>query len=556
MNRQLALSTWVTICLIILMGGISSSSNAQNLPPLEVTIFDSTATHGYYFITLVTNEAPYPYDNPQLILDRFGRIVYSRVFSGIPIGISITSDFKIHDNGLMSYFSRYGGQFYLMDSTFTVIDSIGSANGYPIDSHDLLILPDGHYMLMAKELRVMDMSSYYWFGPNGNLPGSTTAEVTGVAIQEFDENKDLVWEWLAHDHFNIEDVDTAWLKGPDKVDWTHSNAIEVDTDGNILLSSRHFNEITKINHETDSIIWRLGGKANQFTFTNDTLWFKGQHDIRRISNGEITLFDNGKLHTPPLARALNYSLDETNLIATLEWEYFYDSAVNSMSWGSYQTLEDGNRLIDFGNIPDGYPWMALVKPDKSVIMEITNQDSYSSYRAFNYETLPWAFDQPLVDCYKQGDTWYLEAEPGHPEYLWSTGATTSSIPITSSGEYWVSVPHGDGFIRSRYIEVTDPLNPCLYLNTEEPIASGTITLQCVPNPVSSRSVINFSMPSRLQASLSLTDMRGKELFSTPAIIYEPGNHTVPFDATSLTKGVYILRLQAGSTIVIQKVVVL
>ena len=555
MNKLLRRTTWITLCLLILMSAVSIPSPAQNFPPLDIAIFDSASSNGYYFIVPYTNNDPYTYDHPQLILDRFGRVIYSRVFDNLATSVSTTSDFKVHDNGLMSYFSRYWGQFYFMDSTFTVIDSLGSVNGFAIDSHDLLTFPDGHFMLIAKESRFMDISAYSWFGPNGNLPGGSNAEVIGVVIQEFDENKDLVWEWKAHDHFEFDDVDSVWLKGPNKVDWTHSNAIEVDADGNVLLSSRHFNEITKIDRQTDAIIWRMGGKENQFTFTNDTLWFNGQHDIRRISNGNITLFDNGRYHDPPLARALEYSLDETNLIATLEWEYFYDSAVDSRSLGNFQTLPNDNRLIDFGTVPNGFPWMVLVKPDKSKILEISIAGSYQSYRAYNYFTLPWSLEQPIVDCYKDGDTYYLEAEQGHSEYLWSTGATSPSIPVTTTGQYWVSVPHGVGFVRSRYIEVIDLLNPCLYLNTEGQIAPGSITLQCVPNPISSTATITFNLPIRLQASLCMTDMRGKEVFCSPSTSYEYGSHNVSLNVNGFSKGIYILRLTAGNEIVVRKVVV-
>ena len=54
-------------------------------------------------------------------------------------------------------------------------------------------------------------------------------------------------------------------------DFPHMNAIDVDTDGHILLSSRSTSEITKINRDTGEIIWRFGGVNNQFTFANDPL---------------------------------------------------------------------------------------------------------------------------------------------------------------------------------------------------------------------------------------------------------------------------------------------
>jgi hypothetical protein len=555
MNRQHFMLLWIMLSWFSLTTVLTMNSEAQNFPPLEVTIHDSTATQGYYFIAPYAIFYPFTYSHPQLILDQYGRVIYSRVFSGIPVNNSNSVDFKLHDNGVMSYFSWFYWKFYLMDSTFTVYDSLIPANGFSCDSHDLLILPNGNFMMMAKESRFMDLSSYHWFGFSGNQPGSTNAEVIGVVIQEFDENKNLVWEWKGHDHFDFEDVDPVWLSNPNKVDWTHSNAIEVDTDGNIFLCSRHFNEITKINRQTSEIIWRMGGKANQFTFTNDTLWFNGQHDIRRLTNGNVTLYDNGKYHNPPLARALEYMLDESNLTATLVWEYFYDSTSFSNSMGNFQTLENGNRVICFGTVPDGLPWMVVVKPDKSVIMEIDSPGSIQSYRAFNYETLPWPFEQPQVDCYKAGDTWYLEAEPGHSEYLWSNGATTQSIPITFSGEYWVSVPHGEGNIRSQYISVNDPQNPCLYLDAGELNGSGAITMECSPNPVQTKASIEFYLPRSSRIKLILVNLQGKTLLLMNHGILKAGLHSVQFDRSGLSSGIYLLRLHTNDSVKVKKILV-
>ena len=108
-------------------------------------------------------------------------------------------------------------------------------------------------------------------------------------MQEQDANKNVVFEWHSKDYFNFTEVDTMRLLNPANVDWTHFNAVELDDDGNILVSVRHFNEITKVNRSTGAVMWRLGGKMNQFTFTNDSTQFIGQHDIRRIANGNITI---------------------------------------------------------------------------------------------------------------------------------------------------------------------------------------------------------------------------------------------------------------------------
>ena len=94
-----------------------------------------------------------------------------------------------------------------------------------------------------------------------------------------------------------------------------------EIDGTLLLSSRHLDEIMKIDRQTGDIIWRWGGKNNEFTFVDDTRGFSHQHAVRRIPNGDVTLFDNGNFHSPPFSRALEYRLDELGKTATLVWEY-------------------------------------------------------------------------------------------------------------------------------------------------------------------------------------------------------------------------------------------
>ncbi len=116
----------------------------------------------------------------------------------------------------------------------------------------------------------------------------------------------------------------------------------------ILLSSRHLNEITKINRATGDMIWRLGGVHNQFTFVNDTLPFHYQHHIRRIANGNITCSIMEIFTHLLFSRAVEYHLDEVNKIATLVWQYRNTPVIYGPSMGSVQRLQNGNTLICWG----------------------------------------------------------------------------------------------------------------------------------------------------------------------------------------------------------------
>lgn len=513
---------------------------AQNFPPMTFLIHDSAASEGYYFLSPYTSYASPLYERPLLVLDRFGHTVFYRIFP--PGSHPIPSiDFKLQPNGWMSYFDLSRMKYFFMDSTFVVVDSIGMTHGFETDEHDVQVLPDNHFLLFGLENRVMNLTSYHYFGINHNQPGSANALVSGVVIQEFDEQKDLVWEWKGHDHYQFQDVDPVWLFSPLKVDWTHANAVEKDLDGNILVSLRHFNEITKIDYQTGDIIWRLGGRQNQFSFPNDPVRFTGQHDIRRISPTRVSLFDNGQYTNPQVCRAVEYELDETAKVATLVWEYIHDSSMYSVACGNHQVIANGNHLVDFGFTNDfTFPWMAVVRPDKSKVAEVWMPDGYISYRAFNYPTLPWQLHRPTVDCVKKGDQSFLVAEGGYSAYNWSTGATTPGIQITDTGTYWVFVPYGMGFISSEPITISNLNNPCLYTGAPQAEMPAGTDVRCILNLPSRELRVVFDLPAASRTVASVVTLQGREIARPADGYYSAGTHEATLDISNLARGMYIL----------------
>jgi hypothetical protein len=527
-------------------------AHLQNLPPLGVTITDSAATQGYYFLSPYTNGMVYNYDRSHQILDRYGRLVFYQIVDGQ--NLNPTIDFKLQPDGRISYFSTDKSRWYFMDSTLTLVDSIQCLN-FVSNQHDIKVLPNHHYLMFADETRIMNLTSYHYFGFSHTQPGSANAQVIGAVIQEFDENKVLVWEWKSHDHYSFGDVDPVWLFSPNKVDWTHANSVEMDYDGNVLLSLRHFNEITKIDHATGNIIWRLGGKKNQFTFPNDPIGFTGQHDIRRIGDSALTIFDNGQYTHPAMSRGLMYVLDESSKIATLTWEYIYDSSMYSIACGNHQYFTNGNHLIDFGFWAGSNPWMVMVKADKSKILEFSFPNNFISYRAFNYPELPWQLNRPAVSCEKIGTNIYLVAEPGHAEYRWSTGAATPSIHITEPGEYWVFVPYGSGFLSSERIRITDISHPCLFTGQVPLDLPQQTGIQVIPNPASGEATIRLDLPVSAHVVVRLISEMGIVVDCPVRGTFPAGTRYVPVNLSGMASGTYVVQMVTERAMVTRKLIV-
>ena len=175
--------------------------------------------------------------------------------------------------------------------------------------------------------------------------GQPAAVVTGTAVQHVDSSGNALFAWTPFDHFAITDLDSASRSGA-AVNWTHGNALDFDTDGSLLVSFRSLSEITKIDLPSGTVRWRMGGLANQFTFSGAGAGFVGQHGLRVVGAGQLDLLDNRGL--PGQSHAERYVLDETTLSATLSAS---DSLppVSAILGGSTQELPGGRILVAYGN---------------------------------------------------------------------------------------------------------------------------------------------------------------------------------------------------------------
>jgi hypothetical protein len=73
----------------------------------------------------------------------------------------------------------------------------------------------------------------------------------------------------------------------------------------------------------------------------------------------------------------------------------------------------------------------------------------------------------------EGSTVVLSAGTGFTSYLWSTGATTSSIETTDAGQYWVAVTDQNGCSNSDTIVLTMVPRPVVHLGENQTFCEGT-----------------------------------------------------------------------------------
>jgi hypothetical protein len=235
------------------------------------------------------------------------------------------------------------GHEVVVDTSYRQIGTIQAGNGYERESHDLQYSPDGTKALMTIYAPVsVDLSPY---------GGPTDGVVFEGIIQEVDIATGAVtfeWHSLGSGAFPITDSYVPLNSSP--VDYFHLNSVAYDTDGKYLFSARHVSVVGKIDPSSGAVLWRMGGKRNQITFTDGDGGPSWPHDVRRAPDGTISVFDNGNSRNPSYSRGVFWAVDETNLTAHVAVQYRHDPDFFGGYTGSNRVLPNGNVLIDWGNL--------------------------------------------------------------------------------------------------------------------------------------------------------------------------------------------------------------
>jgi arylsulfate sulfotransferase len=261
--------------------------------------------------------------------------------------------------------------------------------------HDVIELPNGHWIFLV--CLTKDFTDLPGF------PGVTT--VLGDAIIDVDTNLNPVWVWNSFDHL---DINRHPFSFPD---WTHSNALLLTGDGNLLLSMRHQNWIIKIDYKngagTGDVLWHLG-QGGDFTLvggTDPTDWVYAQHgpaffsrassgvfDLGVMDNGDDRVYPNNEscaaagFTVCPFTTVPIYHIDEHAMTATLVFQDVLSQY--SFFGGNVTSLANGNVEFDLcSNVPAASPTAAVAfevtrdaNPQVVWQMNIGTQNGYRIFR--------------------------------------------------------------------------------------------------------------------------------------------------------------------------------
>ncbi len=274
---------------------------------------------------------------------------------------------------------RGAGVGRIVDASYRPVATVRAANGYALDAHELLLTRDGTALVMSYVVVPWDLSK---------LGGSPRGLVEDNVVQEIDvESGALLFEWHALGTIGLGESYRPAPKSASKVhDPFHLNSIDLDDDGNLLISARHTSAIYKLDRRTGDVLWRLGGKESSFEMRAGTT-FKLQHDARRRADGTITLFDNVSEELPARgkqSRGMALALDEERMRATLVREFEHPDGLLSPTQGSMQALDGGGAFVGWGGLqPVVSEFDAAGRTVFDARFDAEGVESYRAYR------MPW-----------------------------------------------------------------------------------------------------------------------------------------------------------------------
>lgn len=359
--------------------------------------------------------------------------------------------------------SEPGSCYYILDNSYRVITTITAQNGFTSDIHEFLITPNNTALFLSTMAVPMDLTPYG--GPQNGF-------VQDFAIQEVDiQTNQLLFFWDALQHLSLSDsfepASSATSSG-NIWDAFHCNSIGItDVDTDIILSSRNFWTIFRINKPTGNIVWRLGGKQSSFTFGSGAQ-FSWQHDARFFPNTAtsniITLFDDNCCEstippgTPP-AHGLILFLDLTAKTASVNTTYFHNPLLQVSSQGNVQTLTGGNKFVGWGQSQYfsmyAAPGNTISTPSVNLLYDAQMPGNNYTYRAYCDTWVGTPFYPPKMAVNSTGGqvtvyaswngstetaTWDVYAGTSPSSLSLVTSASLSgfetAIPVSNNGPYF------------------------------------------------------------------------------------------------------------------------
>jgi len=352
-------------------------------PAVEVATREPGTARGRVFLAPKGGQGQ---DGPMMLDDR-GEMLWFRPLSGTDQAADFRAQRYQGQPVITWWEGRIGigqglGEGVILDRSYREIQRVRSANGYTADLHEFVLTPRGTALLTVYNPVPRDLSA---------VGGAEEGIAIEGVVQEVDVETGLVlFEWHSLDHVKPEESYYTVPREENRPwDYFHVNSVNVDTDGNLIVSARHSFAVYKVDRTTGEVMWRLNGKRSDFKMGEGAA-FAWQHDARRAPNGAITVFDNADTRSAPRpaqavttakeSRALALRIDEAARTATVERTATHPRALLADHQANAQPLPNGDTFVGWGQ----QPWFSEFAPNGRMLFDGRMAEGNDSYRAYRF----------------------------------------------------------------------------------------------------------------------------------------------------------------------------
>src|SRR5262249_20853500 len=224
---------------------------------------DQSASSGFTLIAPLLPDSSPAAVGFLVAFDSAGDIRWYHAFPGPwPIDAKQLRNGHISVDSARSYgWQPAAGQFVELAPAGETIRTYSVSSGSYTDPHEMLLTFDDTAVvaahLLGYDVRTFDLRPY---------GGAASIPLAVHFVERRTSTGSVQFHWNAGDLFTPSD----WpLPAAQPVDLDHPSSLAIDVDGNYVISFQAMSEVTKVDAHTGAVIWRLGGRHNQFSFPND-----------------------------------------------------------------------------------------------------------------------------------------------------------------------------------------------------------------------------------------------------------------------------------------------
>ena len=374
---------------VTLRPGDSADRVVGEPPAIDVLTRRPGRAQGELFVTVQNPEREFAH-GPQ-IMDDLGRPIW---FRELAAG-HYAADFRVQEykgekvltwwEGEASDTGVGKGVGYIANENYEIIATVQTPDpGEGMDLHEFRLTPQGTALIISYQRKPHSLAE---------VGGAAEGTVIDNVVQEIDiVTGEKLMDWSALEHVPLPQSDLRPPPGSaGPWDYLHVNAVDIATDGNLLISGSGASTIYKVDRRTGRIIWRLGGRNSDFRLGVGAR-FNWQHDVRAVGPNTYRLFDNATRALSGYESRVEWiKVDPARGTAELVRQQIHPDPVSGTMEGGSQELSNGNTFVSWGRSSPGR--ISEFSRDGRLLFDATLPEAGSSYRAYR---LDWK-GRPLTE---------------------------------------------------------------------------------------------------------------------------------------------------------------